>query len=146
MTINISSANSVQLERSKRFIMKKTTLHFAPVFKIGKNFTSRQLFYMEYFPIKRGTSISRGKEFVTYFYLINNSDLKKKVGNQNVSHNFFCLDSFDYQGKITIRFISVLHRLLVFGRPKHQLSSSKKSESCLIIFQVTLQEVHFLEK
>ena len=120
----------------KDLLWKKRHYILHPFSKLAKTLPADNFFYREYFPIKRGTSISRGKEFVTYFYLINNSDLKK-IGNQNFSHNFFCLDSFDYQGKINIRFISVLHRLLVFGRPKHQLSSSKKSESCLIRFGVT---------
>ena len=63
MTINISSANSVQLERSKRFIMKKTTLRFAPVFKINENFTSRQLFYREYLSIKEVPQYPEAESF-----------------------------------------------------------------------------------
>ena len=76
MTINISSANSVQLERSKRFIMKKKRHYVLHLFsKLAKTLPAENFFYREYFSIKRGTSISRGREFVTYFltnYLINN--------------------------------------------------------------------------
>ena len=72
----------------KDLLWKKRHYILHPFSKLAKTLPADNFFYREYFPIKRGTSISRGKEFVTYFYLINNSDLKK-IGNQNFSHNFF---------------------------------------------------------
>ena len=47
MTINISSANSVQLEGSKRFIMKKKRVTFSPVFKINENSSIGNIFLQQ---------------------------------------------------------------------------------------------------